>query len=379
MRPHCGITVPLAVLGAALVVVLASAGCSQLSSSNPFPANPFSGVIEPGIVPALGQTGSKVVERDFAFEGGNVRIKVPVDQAVYQGSASAQKNAIFLGSKSTGGWVADYYRAFIDERHQADFYASLATALHAVRDEKKLDSDRYVELVTSMAQSIEYRVDPGNLAPKFPIETFGDGYGDCDDKALLAASILSRDGYDVAILVFGPEEHVALGIRAEGLDYKHTGYAYVEMTRPSLVGVPAEKLAGNIRLTSQPVVIRIGNGTRSYTAGAQIEYIQQKLLEVRADETRLRGEIATRKADLDSRNAALKTARQALQNSSSNSPSFAAAVQTYNEQVREYDALVAQSNGVIGHYNSLLEGERFAVAHQTARPDVYQHLHDLGL
>ena len=175
-----------------------------------------------------------------------------------------------------------YYRAFIDEKHQEPFYASLLEALRTTRQEKGLEDSRYVELVTSMTQSLEYHTDPGSLAPKFPIETFADGFGDCDDKTLLAASLLAREGYDVAVLLFQPEKHVALGIRAPGLDYRGTGYAYVELTQPSLVGKPAEKLANGIQLTSQPEVIKIGEGTKGYGAGEQIQFIVSRLAEMSA-------------------------------------------------------------------------------------------------
>ncbi len=374
MRPHSKIAIPLVAVGALLVAAIASTGCSRFTLHNP-----LSGVIEPSITPSPSQRGSQVVDRDFNFEDVRVKLTVPVNRAVYSGSSSAQKSAIFIGGANPANWVGDYYRAFISEKHQEVFYTSLLEALHSARQKEHLDSSRYVELVTSMVQEMEYRIDPGSLAPKFPIETFGDGYGDCDDKTLLAAALLSRDGYDVAILLFSPEEHVALGIRAPGLDYKHTGYAYVEMTEPSLVGVPAEKLAGNVRLKSQPDVIRIGKGAGAFAAVDQIEYIQRSLREIRADEMRLSGQIDASKAELTRRKTALEAAKQTEQNSSGNLAALTAAVQEYNSQVGQYNHRVAQLTAVIDRYNSLVAAERFVVGHQTARPQVYQRLRDLGL
>jgi len=358
-----------------VVAVLASlvvAGCARSPSG-------FSpSVIEPTIVPASGQRGSQSAERAFSFEGGRVTLRVPVDRAVYAGSESASKSAVFLGAAPPSDWVPAYYRAFIDEQHQEAFYTAMLDALHAVRRRDGLDSARYVELVTSMAQGLDYRVDPVNLAPKFPIETFGDGYGDCDDKTLLAAALLSRDGYDVAILLFEPEKHVALGIRAPGLDYKGTGYAYVELTEPSLVGVPAEKLAGGVSLASQPEVIRIGSGTEAFTGGTQIAYIQRRLEEVRAAEVRMHGQITREQADLTAQQATLAVQRKAAQGLT-DPHAQAAAIQRYNQAVQASNDRVARLNRAIRGYNTLLDAERYVAGHQFARPQVYGRLRSVTI
>ncbi len=359
---------PRPLLALSLAALLLAAGCSRLPVSLP-----FTGVIEPAIVPSRAASGSQEVRREFPFEDVTVRLEVPVDRATYAGAAGAAKSAIFLGGKRPPDWVAGYYRAFVEEKHQDAFYASLLDALHQVRREKGLDSDRYVELVTSMAQSMQYRTDPANLAPKFPIETFGDGYGDCDDKTLLAAALLSRDGYDVAVLVFSPEKHVALGVRAPGLDYRHTGYAYVEMTTPSLVGVPSEELDDGARLTSQPLVVRIGSGTRAYAAGERILYIQRRLGEVQSAERKLADEVAKGTADLSAREASLARMRQELQ--AETDPAAAAAeVARYNAQVTVVRDLAAQLRAKAARYNALLETERYTAEHQTSRPQVYARL-----
>lgn len=145
----------------ASVSLTLSIGCS-LSGVLP------SGVIEPSIVPSAGLQGTETIDRSFSFEAGRVRLQVPVDRAVYAGSEVASRSAIFIGGEPTSGWVPDYYRAFIAEKHQEGFYAALQSALHDVRSRAGLDGSRYVELVTSMVQELRYRTDPNNLAPKSP-------------------------------------------------------------------------------------------------------------------------------------------------------------------------------------------------------------------
>jgi hypothetical protein len=52
--------------------------------------------------------------------------------------------------------------------------------------------------------------------PRYPLETLVEGIGDCEDMAILAAAVLRRMGFSVALLVYS--HHVALGIAgAEGL------------------------------------------------------------------------------------------------------------------------------------------------------------------
>lgn len=362
-----------AVIAVALALSLSVAGCSRLISAGVIPA-----VIQPKIVPSATETGSEVITHEFAFEGGMVRLEVPVDKAVYAGAVSAQKSAIFVGGEEPANWTADYYRAFVDEPHQSVFYDSILDALRQLRESDALDSSRYVELITSMVQGLEYRTDTTNLAPKFPIETFGDGYGDCDDKALLAAALLSRDGYDVAILLFAPEKHVALGIRADGLDYKGTGYAYVETTEPSLVGVPVETLVGAGELTSQPEVIRIGDGSDSYTAGAQITYIESRLDDAEAAEKSLRAKIEKDKAALDKEQATLEQARRELE-SITDPAAYNAAVKQYNRQVAAYNDDADDLRRLIDRHNAIVETLQYVADNLTARPQVFSALRSLRL
>ena len=337
-----------------------------------------SGVIEPTIVPSSNLRGSETAEREFSFEDDRTLLRVPIDRAVYAGAVGAPKSAVLIGDVAPSVWVPLYYRAFIDERHQESFYAAALEALHTVRHDEGLDQSRYVELVTSMVQEMEYRVDPVNLAPKFPVETFLDGYGDCDDKTLLAAALLARDGYDVSILLFESEKHVALGIRAPGLDYKGTGYAYVELTRPLLVGVPPDDLSGGSRLTSQPDVIRIGTGTLTYAAADQIQYIQRRMTEMRSAMKRREADIAAEQAYLDSQRASLDAERRSVE-ALTDPQASAAAVRSFNEKVAQYNGRLERLDGLISEFNALVDAERYAAAHQTARTQIYERMQALRL
>jgi hypothetical protein len=96
-----------------------------------------------------------------------------------------------------------------------------------------------INFVASFVQSLEYKKDsPTNDSfeyPRYPVETlFNDdkGGGDCEDKAILTASILDQMGYDVALFRF--PNHMAVGVELiETLpEYEHyTGnYYFLETT-----------------------------------------------------------------------------------------------------------------------------------------------------
>lgn len=356
-----------------VLAMLGLLGCSRLTLPQV-----FSGVIEPSIVPAKDQQGFETAELDFEFEGSPIQLRIPVDRAVYAGAKNAEKTTTFIGRSQPADWVGDHYRSFVSETHQEQFFVSLLDALHAVRDKRNLTSSRYVELVTSMVQTLEYRIDPVSLAPKFPIETLGDGFGDCDDKTLLAAAVLARDGYDVAILFFEPEKHVALGIRAPGLEYRDTGYAFAEMTQPALIGVVPEKLTGDITLESKPTVVTIGAGQQGFEAGEQIAFIENRLKKVRKAAEGLSTQIAAGNSQLNTVKATLDSARREAE-STTDPSSAGAAIDRYNRLVNEYNDLVARVNALVARHNALVEAERYAIENQTARPQIYDRLRKVKL
>ena len=65
-----------------------------------------------------------------------------------------------------------------------------------------------------MQECIEYAFDKDTTKlsewPRYPIETLYEGIGDCEDDAILAAAIMSRLGFKVALLHL--PGHCALGI-----------------------------------------------------------------------------------------------------------------------------------------------------------------------
>ncbi|MBT3362573.1 MAG: hypothetical protein HN929_00445 [Chloroflexi bacterium] len=73
-----------------------------------------------------------------------------------------------------------------------------------------------VDFVMSFVQNIPYTVDPETTSydeyPRYPIETMIDEGGDCEDTVVLLITILKEMGYDVALLLFASDQHMAAGV-----------------------------------------------------------------------------------------------------------------------------------------------------------------------
>jgi len=92
-------------------------------------------------------------------------------------------------------------------------------------------------LTTFVQQNITYAKDPYNNGwdyPKYPIETLVEKKGDCEDSAVLLASLLNAFGFDVVLI--GLPRHVAVGILCKNCETYYTfhnkHYAYIETTHP---------------------------------------------------------------------------------------------------------------------------------------------------
>lgn len=362
---HAAIHMRTVALALVVIAALAAGGCTI-----GFPE----GVVYPSITPGAGEPTP--VTHEFVFEGAPVTVSVMVDGGLYSGASAAVKTVTRFGNARENDWIEDYYPAFVNEENQAPFIDDALAAFRAVRDSRGLDQDRYAELLTVFAQSLTYETDPVDLSPKFPVETFVEGKGDCDDKALLLAALLSREGYDVAILLFESEEHVALGIRSAGDGYRGTGYDFVETTAPAFIGMVPDSFAGGITLTSQPRVFGVDSGTAGYGAGSQVSAILEKRRSAIELGKQLAAEVQTADANLAelerqvvSSRATLDGLKSAGQISDHNSR-----VDGYNTLVESYNRAAAERNALAERYNALTQVDRLVIEGLDDRPGTYQRV-----
>lgn len=352
------------VLVALLPAAAGLAGCALLPTAELPPD-----VVYPKIEPVADAAPIPATELSWSFEGADRRISVQLDAAVHEGADRAEKSVLLFRELDRSQWIPDYYRAFIDEPHQASLYEAMLAELRATRDSLGLDDDRYAELIVSMVQGFTYRTDLVNLQPKFPIETVHDRDGDCDDKTLLAAALLAREGYDVAMLLFSAEEHMALGIRTNGSTYGVSGYCFVELTTPSLIGWIPEQSANGVTLGSEPMVVRIGGGTRAYGAGDQTDRLRATYDDAVARSDELATRIEASQAALDDLAARVKAERTALERLTAGGDiaAYNAGVPAYNSLVAEYNAGVTAQNMLVAEQNDAADMAGRIIDGQTDR------------
>jgi len=357
----------LTITGIVLLILLALTGCVNRLFI------PDGTVIYPEITPVAGDTGTLDPARTFSFEGTPVTLQVPVDAAVYSGAENADRDITIYGNVSESVWVTGAYTHIMDDPAQEPFYRNLTGALRSVRASRSLDDDEYLELMAAFTQSLQYEI-RNRTDPKFPVETYVDGSGDCDDKTLLLAGLLSREGYRVALFLFGPESHMAVGIADGTSAYKDTGYAYLETTAPSLVGIPPDSLRGNVTLTSQPVVIPIGNGTKLYTGTDQARYIWATLKKADARVEELEGEIARQQVSLSAEKAALDRENQDLSGllAKGQYSQYNAGVIRYNSGVAVYNRNLDSFRALNQEYNRMAEIHNYIITHLSDRKGTYQ-------
>jgi hypothetical protein len=316
------------ILVAISIVILFSAGYLLVSRPQ---------VIYPYIRPVEVEGTYKEVGISFQFEGVNHSISIPVNGTVYFGAQRAQKEAILIRDIPDSVFIPTYYLAFLNDPNQEEFYRELLGAFRKIRATDSLDDDEYLELIAVAVQSLPYVTDGTLTAPKFPIETYVDGRGDCDDKSLLLTGLLAREGYTVALVSFKTENHMAVGVKGYQCDYRDTGYGYLETTNVTLVGVPTIQLDGGVNLSSVPLVIPVANGTRLYGRCQETLGIEKALERTETRETSLSKDLAS------------LTARMSELRSLGKFTEYNQLLNQYNAVVKDYNDNALVHNYIIQH------------------------------
>jgi hypothetical protein len=355
----------LKLIGACLFIIILVVTAALISSV----VFPKEAVIAPHIAPDLTrlQSSPMMISHQFPFEKTTISLTVPINVSVYEGARQAEKATTVYGNMSETVWLTQSYRALVQDPSQDSLYTAILAEADKIRLQENLSDDEYFELITVYTQSLRYETREQNPA-KFPVETVVDLAGDCDDKSLLLAGLLSREGYRVALLLFGPESHMAVGVGSDKYLYKNTGYTFVETTNYSFVGVPTEKLGGNLTLYSDPVIIPISNGTKFYTSGSETRYIHDMYVLSDLKVKELEPQVKSMESDLTDQKekiAQLKLHIQEIRNTGNSN--------SYNTQAAVHNALVSDYNSRLNVYRELFSRyEKYALIHNY----ILEHMYD---
>ncbi len=224
----------------------------------------------PRVVPDNSSPAPVNATSTFRFQNDSVTVSVFVNGSVYAAAKKTFRGSVLLGNPDTIN--EQFYGAMINDPTQEILYRDLIGQFRTIRTERNLTDDEYLELMTAYVQMLPYK-SGGNSPPKYPVELVADNMGDCDDKAILLAGLLAREGYPTALFKFGPESHMALGVGSDAFPYKSTNYTYIEAMVPSFIGRPSFHIVEKRPLKSDPLVIPVSNGTHLYHSGNETSYI----------------------------------------------------------------------------------------------------------
>ena len=328
--------------------------CSPPQSAKPTatPIPPHrSDVTYPSLSPEKGERGRQPFSHRFKFEGESYKVSVSLDTAVLAAARGAKKVVKMVTPVPKDEWRAGLQWALIGDPALASFYKGLSSKLRAIKKRAGLDDDRFAELISNFVQSIDYCSAP-DQPPKYPIETLADRCGDCDDKSRLLAGLLHHEGYDVALLVFEKENHMAVGIRVPDEGFMGSGYAYIETTSPSYIGFPSYEYS-EVKLNTTPALVLLGERPKGFGKSVQVRFLYDTLNQEREKaETcqrqlrRSQQKLESLKAEYESLGAALDKGKGTLEAEAYNDlvDETNRAGDKFNRQVAAHNELVQQNN-----------------------------------
>lgn len=149
----------------------------------------------------------------------------------------ANDYAYYRGLDRTLPYTA--YHAYVSEPKDDAVLREFVVSVDALGLDAGLNVWERLNLVIAFVQAIPYASEECEY-PRYPLEMLIEGRGDCEDAAILAASLLRELGFGVVLLAFLEESHMALGVLvtppgADGLQaYRYKGdlYYYLEPTSP---------------------------------------------------------------------------------------------------------------------------------------------------
>jgi hypothetical protein len=130
------------------------------------------------------------------------------------------------------------YSYYVTDSTDDEYLAALAEKFREAAEKEDYSDLDMVKNIIFFVQNLNYVDDKVGTGydeyPKFPLETLADEGGDCEDSAILLASLLRELGFGTVLVQF--PDHMGVGVRGEpsipGSYYEVDGirYYYVETT-----------------------------------------------------------------------------------------------------------------------------------------------------
>jgi hypothetical protein len=264
-----GVTAPV-VTSAPALPPAEDAHAPPVAAKNDAPATgtPSYGFIVP--VGELGRTGHRTFTFNYAPDSGPqvYTFRVPVNMSVYYGAR--QMKVDLPASSQNPAQVRAYIDSFESDPSMDELYSSVISQLRNARYQNGgyLNDDEYLELIVAFVQQIPYVENPSPKR-KYPVEVIYDKAGDSDEKSLLLANLLAREGYDVSLMVYEDLGYETTGIRVvdevpdSSLKVFTSGkknYVFIDAGVPRFIG----SIPDAFQNADDPAIYPVGAGTKSY-------------------------------------------------------------------------------------------------------------------
>ena len=166
--------------------------------------------------------------------------------------------------------ILDYteYADYVKDPRDDNQLQSLVDELERLGIDAGLSAWERLNLITAFVQAIPY-VGESCEYPRYPLETLVERQGDCEDAAILAAALLQLMHFDVVLLAFLDEDHMAVGIRIvppvpvadPPFTWNGSAYYYLEPTSSGweIGEIPEQYRSQPAILPLQPVLASTGH------------------------------------------------------------------------------------------------------------------------
>jgi hypothetical protein len=212
-------------------------------------------------------SGDAVEYRTFTFRyrTDDYTLRVPMNASIYRAANTSKNKQMIIDDREYGL----FYQQMVTDPAIEPFYNDILKEVRNLRYKggKTLTDDEYLEMVVSFVQQIPYDITTTGV--RYPIEVIYDQKGDCDEKSILLTGLLSREGYDVGLLLFPSLQHATAGIRIHLATNNPSfrvfsdgkrDYIYIETTTTRLIGFYPDEF----KTAPQPIIVPVGSGTLNY-------------------------------------------------------------------------------------------------------------------
>jgi len=191
-------------------------------------------IIGPVVTPELNIDSTQLINRDFkwSYEGSDWNLTLQIPQGLYDYYKALPRSP------------TSNYSIYVTHPLDDKYIEEIANKLLKTANDEGYDSFQTISFAAAFVQSLPYTSDLVTTGfdnyPRYPIETLVDNGGDCEDTAILAASLIRALGYGTVLLRFDATVdragHVAVGVKGgEGIygtswTYEGDKYYYLETT-----------------------------------------------------------------------------------------------------------------------------------------------------